>query len=211
MKLLPRELDKLVLNQAGLLAQRRLSRGVRLNATEATALLATVILELIRDGRHSVSDLQSIGQHILGFRHVQAAVPQSVHEVQVEGTFRDGTFLVTVHNPVCTLDGDLRLALYGSGIQIGQGADCAQDIVNPFSETLGAEARSQETQRLDEQKKINDRLFPWSDELAREFEPESEMAALGHIMPAAGAIKINQGRKRYALRVTNHGDRPVQI
>ncbi|KAJ1864479.1 Urease [Coemansia sp. RSA 989] len=211
MKLLPRELDKLVLNQAGLLAQRRLSRGVRLNATEATALLATVLLELIRDGRHSVSDLQSIGQHILGFRHVQAAVPQSVHEVQVEGTFRDGTFLVTVHNPVCTVDGDLRLALYGSGVQIGQGADCAQEIVNPFSEALDNEARSHETQRLEEQKQINDKLFPWSDELAREFEPESEMAALGHIVPAAGAIKINQGRKRYALRVTNHGDRPIQI
>ncbi|KAJ2247888.1 Urease, partial [Coemansia sp. RSA 475] len=117
MKLLPRELDKLVLNQAGLLAQRRLSRGVRLNAPETTALLATVLLELMRDGRHSVSDLQAIGQHILGFRHVQPSVPQTVHEVQVEGTFRDGTFLVTVHNPVCTVDGDLRLGLYGSGVQ----------------------------------------------------------------------------------------------
>ncbi|KAI9502357.1 urease [Coemansia spiralis] len=167
MKLLPRELDKLIITQAGLLAQRRLSRGVRLNASEATALLASVLLELIRDGTHSVSDLQSIGQHILGFRNVLPSVPQMVHEVQVEGTFRDGTFLVTVHNPVCTADGDLRLALYGSGIDIGQGPE--------------------------------------------RFEPESDLAALGHIIPASGAIEINQGRKRYSLRVTNHGDRPVQI
>ncbi|KAJ1884133.1 Urease, partial [Kickxella alabastrina] len=102
MKLLPRELDKLTLVQTGLLAQRRLSRGVRLNASESTALLATVLLELMRDGTHSVSDLQSLGQHILGFRHVMSSVPYMLHDVQIEGTFRDGTFLVTVHNPVCT-------------------------------------------------------------------------------------------------------------
>ncbi|KAI8319915.1 urease [Martensiomyces pterosporus] len=178
MKLLPRELDKLVLNQTGVLAQRRLSRGVRLNASECTALLATVLLELIRDGTHSVSDLQTIGQNILGFRHVLPSVPQMLHEVQIEGTFRDGTFLVTVHNPVCTADGDLRLALYGSGIDLN---------------------------------KVNDVLFPWSDETAREYEPSSDLASVGHVIPAPGTIEINQGRKRYALRVTNHGDRPVQI
>ncbi|KAJ2392846.1 Urease [Coemansia sp. RSA 2611] len=211
MKLLPRELDKLVLNQAGLLAQRRLSRGVRLNGAEATALLATVLLELMRDGRHSVSDLQAIGQHILGFRHVQAAVPQTVHEVQVEGTLPDGTFLVTVHNPVCTVDGDLRLALYGSGVDIGQGRDCARAVVNPFSDTLEDGERQREDARLEAQRAINDELFPWSDALARDFEPDSELATPGHVIAAAGAIEINQGRKRYALRVTNHGDRPVQV
>ncbi|KAJ2781181.1 Urease [Coemansia javaensis] len=211
MKLLPRELDKLVLNQAGLLAQRRLARGVRLNATEATALVATVLLELIRDGLHSVSDLQSTGQHILGFRHVQPSVPQLVHEVQVEGTFRDGTFLVTVHNPVCTVDGDLRLALYGSGVQVGQGPDRATDIYNLFNEDMAPDLRQREDRRLAALKAINDDLFPWSDDVARDYEPESELAALGHVIPAPGAIEINQGRTRYALRVTNHGDRPVQI
>ncbi|KAJ2410829.1 Urease, partial [Coemansia sp. RSA 2531] len=187
MKLLPRELDKLVLVQTGLLAQRRLSRGVRLNASESTALIATVLLELIRDGKHSVSSLQTLGQKILGLRHVLPEVPQMVHEVQIEGTFLDGTFLVTVHNPVCSVDGDLRLALYGSGINIGQG--------------LRIESPAGETQAL------NDELFPWTNDVAKTYEE----ASVGRVITAAGLIEINQGRKRYALRVTNHGDRPVQI
>ncbi|KAJ2759797.1 Urease [Coemansia sp. BCRC 34490] len=202
MKLLPREVDKLLLVQAGAVAQRRLSRGVRLNATETTALVATVLVELIRDGEHSVSDLQAIGQRIVGLRHVQAAVPQMVAEVQVEGTFRDGTFLVTVHNPVCTVDGDLALALYGSGIQIGQGADRVKRIAvdgDKDAERAAAVAR------------LNDELFPWTEEAAKEFEPDNEAAAAGQVVPAAGVIQINQGRARIAVRVTNHGDRPVQV
>ncbi|KAJ2387126.1 Urease [Coemansia sp. RSA 2603] len=165
----------------------------------------------MRDGRHSVSDLQAIGQRILGFRHVMASVPQMLPEVQIEGTFRDGTFLVTVHNPVCTIDGDLQLALYGSGLQIGQGPDRARDIVNPHDEALAEDVRARETERLQRLAEINDDLFPWSDAVAKSFEPDSDEATVGHVQPAAGAIEINQGRKRYALRVTNHGDRPVQI
>ncbi|KAJ2158282.1 Urease [Coemansia sp. RSA 552] len=204
MRLLPRELDRLVLNQAGQLAQRRLARGVRLNGTEATALVATVIQELMRDGLHSVSDLQAIGQHILGFRHVQAAVPATVHEVQVEGTLPDGTFLVTVHHPVCTVDGDLRLALYGSGINIGQGTDRANEIVNPFDEGLDKEVRAREEQRQLGLSTINAELFPWTESSEPSDEP-------GQVRPAPGVIEINQGRRRYALQVTNHGDRAVQV
>jgi len=65
MHLSPRELDKLVLHQAGFLAQKRLARGVRLNHPEAVALIATVLLELIRDG-HSVSGLMDSGRKLLG-------------------------------------------------------------------------------------------------------------------------------------------------
>jgi|TARA_B110000503_G_C7159919_1_gene419169 urease gamma subunit len=50
MHLAPREIDKLALHAAGSLAQKRLARGIRLNLPEATALVATVLLELIRDG-----------------------------------------------------------------------------------------------------------------------------------------------------------------
>ena len=35
-------------------------------------------------------------------------------EVQVEGTFPDGTKLVTVHHPIAKEDGNLELALYGT-------------------------------------------------------------------------------------------------
>ncbi|WP_394850501.1 urease subunit gamma [Pendulispora brunnea] len=113
MHLSPRDIDKLVLHQAGFLAQKRLARGTRLNYPEAVALLATQLLEWIRDGR-SVAELMDLGRRVLGRRQVLPSVPEMIHEVQVEGTFPDGTKLVTVHDPIVLDDGDLSLALYGS-------------------------------------------------------------------------------------------------
>jgi urease len=117
MRLVPRELDKLGLNAAGLLAQRRLARGCLLNYPEAVALIATVCLELIRDGK-SVSELMDLGRQLLGTRQVMPGVVTLLAEVQVEGTFPDGTKLVTVHNPICRTDGDLTLALTGSFLPV---------------------------------------------------------------------------------------------
>lgn len=121
MRLVPREIDKLLLRQSGVLAQQRLSRGLRLNYPEACALISTVCLELIRDGKHTVSELMSKGRTILGFDHVMPAVPFMLSEVQVEGTFRDGTKLLTIHSPISTSCGDLELALYGSGLDVPKG------------------------------------------------------------------------------------------
>src|SRR5215208_1724801 len=117
MHLSPRELDKLLLHNAGFLAQKRLARGVRLNHPETVALIATVVLERIRDGS-SVAELMDLGRRLLGRRQVMAGVPEMVHEVQVEGTFLDGTKLVTVHHPIAAADGDLALALYGSFLPV---------------------------------------------------------------------------------------------
>ena len=117
MHLTPRELDKLTLHQAGFLAQKRLARGVRLNLPEATALVATQVLELIRDGRR-VAELMDLGRQLIGRRQVMAGVPELLAEVQVEGTFPDGTKLVTVHHPIVADDGDLALALYGSFLPV---------------------------------------------------------------------------------------------
>src|SRR5215831_17093181 len=117
MRLVPREIDKLLLHQAGVLAQKRLARGLRLNYPEAVALIATQLLELIRDGK-SVVELMDLGRRILGRAQVLAGVPEMIHEVQVEGTFEDGTKLVTVHDPVCQEHGDLELALYGSFLPV---------------------------------------------------------------------------------------------
>lgn len=113
MHLAPRDLDKLLVHQAGFVAQKRLARGVRLNYPESVALLANVLLELIRDGR-SVSELMSLGRRILGRREVLPGVPELLHSVQVEGTFPDGTKLVTVHEPISQREGDFALSLYGS-------------------------------------------------------------------------------------------------
>lgn len=117
MHLSPRDIDKLLLHGAGFLAQKRLARGLRLTYPEAVALLATQILELIRDGR-SVSELMDLGRKVLGTRQVLPGVPALIHEVQVEGTFEDGTKLVTVHDPITLEDGDLSLALYGSFLPV---------------------------------------------------------------------------------------------
>jgi len=113
MHLTPREIDKLLLHQAGVLAQKRLARGLRLNHPEAVALIATQLLELIRDGR-TVAELMDLGRQLLGRDDVMDGVDDLIAEVQVEGTFPDGTKLVTVHQPIAAQAGNRELALYGS-------------------------------------------------------------------------------------------------
>ena len=117
MHLSPREIDKLLLHQAGVVAQKRLARGLRLNHPEAVALIATQLLEFVRDGRR-VAELMNLGRQFLGRRQVMAGVPSMISEVQVEGTFPDGTKLVTVHYPIAAEHGDLALALYGSFLPV---------------------------------------------------------------------------------------------
>jgi urease subunit gamma/beta len=117
MHLSPRELDKLLLHNAGCLAQKRLARGLRLNHPEAVALIATQLLEFIRDGKR-VAELMDLGRKFLGRNQVMPGVPEMITEVQVEGTFPDGTKLVTVHHPVASEHGDLSLALYGSFLPV---------------------------------------------------------------------------------------------
>jgi len=113
MHLSPREIDKLLLHNVGFLAQKRLARGLRLNHPEAVALIATVCLEFIRDGKR-VAELMTLGQQLLGRRQVMPGVPELIYDVQVEGTFPDGTKLVTVHHPINAADGKLEIALYSS-------------------------------------------------------------------------------------------------
>jgi urease subunit gamma/beta len=117
MHLTPHEIDKLTLHQAGVVAQKRLARGLQLNHPEAVALIATQILEFIRDGR-PVAELMDLGRRLLGRLDVMPGVAEMIHEVQVEGTFPDGTKLVTVHHPIVAERGDLTLALYGSFLPV---------------------------------------------------------------------------------------------
>lgn len=117
MHLSPREIDKLTLHGAGSLAQKRLARGLRLNHPEAVALIATQLLEFIRDGK-SVAELMDLGKKFLGRNQVMPGVPEMIYDVQVEGTFPDGSKLVTVHHPISSENGDLSLALYGSFLPV---------------------------------------------------------------------------------------------
>jgi urease gamma subunit len=97
--LTPREQDKLLIFVAAEVARRRRARGLRLNHPEAVALITAEILEGIRDGR-TVSELMAAGLTILGRDDVMEGVPEMVEKVQVEGTFPDGTKLVTIHQPI---------------------------------------------------------------------------------------------------------------
>lgn len=99
MELLPREKDKLLLFTAGLVAERRLARGLKLNYPEAMALISCAILEGARDGR-TVAELMDYGTTVLSSEQVMDGVAEMIHEVQVEATFPDGTKLVTVHQPI---------------------------------------------------------------------------------------------------------------
>ncbi|MGA3157214.1 MAG: urease subunit gamma [Steroidobacteraceae bacterium] len=99
MELSPREKDKLLLFTAGLVAERRKARGLKLNYPEAVAFISAAILEGARDGR-TVAELMSYGTTLLRSADVMEGVAAMISEVQVEATFPDGTKLVTVHQPI---------------------------------------------------------------------------------------------------------------
>ena len=99
MHLTPREQEKLLIFTAAELARRRRGRGLRLNHPEALALITAEILEGIRDGR-TVAELMEAGASILTRDDVMEGVPEMIDEVQVEGTFPDGSKLVTIHQPI---------------------------------------------------------------------------------------------------------------
>ena len=99
MQLTPQEKDKLLIFTAALVAERRKTRGLKLNYPEAVAYISAAILEGAREGR-TVAELMSFGATLLIRDEVMEGVPEMLHEVQIEATFPDGTKLVTVHNPI---------------------------------------------------------------------------------------------------------------
>ncbi len=193
MRLSPRDLDKLALHNAGFLAQKRLARGVRLNHPEAVALIATQILELIRDGR-SVAELMDVGRRILGRREVMAGVPEMIPEVQVEGTFPDGTKLVTVHAPIALETGDLELALYGSFLPVPP----AERFARGGEEAAREAARSEGLPAMT--------FAGTTEDTAGEGN-----GTPGEVLVKAGEIVLNEGRREVTITVQNKGDRPIQV
>ena len=99
MNLSPREKDKLMIYIAAMVARDRKARGLKLNYPEAVALITAEVLERIRDGR-SVVELMQYGKTILRRDDVMEGVPEMIPEIQIEGTFPDGTKLVTIHEPI---------------------------------------------------------------------------------------------------------------
>ena len=99
MELTPRERDKLLIFTAGLVAERRRARGLKLNYPEAVAFISAAVMEGARDGR-TVAELMRFGATLLSRNDVMDGVAEMIPDIQVEATFPDGTKLVTVHNPI---------------------------------------------------------------------------------------------------------------
>ncbi|NOT56519.1 MAG: urease subunit gamma [Deltaproteobacteria bacterium] len=99
MHLTPHEQEKLMIYVAAMVARDRRARGLKLNYPEAVALITAEILEGIRDGK-SVAELMSFGATILTRADVMDGIAEMIDLVQVEGTFPDGTKLVSVHQPI---------------------------------------------------------------------------------------------------------------
>ena len=99
MELNPTEKDKMLIFTAGLVAERRKARGLKLNYPEAVAFISAALLEGARDGM-SVAELMHYGTTLLTKNDVMDGVPEMIAEVQVEATFPDGSKLVTVHQQI---------------------------------------------------------------------------------------------------------------
>ncbi|HEX2953510.1 MAG TPA: urease subunit gamma [Bacillota bacterium] len=99
MYLNPREIDKLMISLAGMVAKSRKEKGIKLNYPESIAYIASELQEGIREGR-TVADLMEYGRTLLTRDDVMDGVCEMIPEIQVEGTFPDGTKLVTVHQPI---------------------------------------------------------------------------------------------------------------
>ena len=179
MHLTPHELDKLALHQAGYLAQKRLARGVRLNYPEAVALISTQVMEFIRDGR-TVAELMDLGRQLLGRADVMDQVAEMIVEVQVEGTFPDGSKLVTVHHPIAAEHGNMELALYGSFLPVPERAGLKASTTTEASRTSTSD------------------VVP-------------TFRSAGEIFPADGDLTLNDGRESVRVKVTDRGDRPIQV
>ena len=144
MLLTPTELERLTIFTAAEISRRRKAKGLKLNHPEAVALISDEILEGAREGR-SVADLISYGSTLLSQDDVMPGVADLIPIIQVEGTFPDGTKLVTVHDPI------------------------------------------------------------------RPGKSKADHVVPGELICEDGEIEINAGRETVTMKVTNSGDRPVQV
>jgi urease subunit gamma/beta len=99
MLLTPSERDRLLLFTAAELARARRARGLRLNAPEATALIADTVCEAARSGAR-LADAVAAGHSVLGPDEVLPGVADIVDEVHVEAVFDDGSRLAVISDPI---------------------------------------------------------------------------------------------------------------
>lgn len=99
MHLTPREIDKLTLLTLGMVAERRLKRGLKLNYPEAVAYITSEALEAAREGK-SVEEVMTQAASILRRDDVMEGVADMIKLLQVEAVFTDGSRLISIHHPI---------------------------------------------------------------------------------------------------------------
>lgn len=125
-------------------------------------------------------------------------------KIKIEATFRDGTKLVTVHSPIALFDGNLTLALYGSGLPVPDAA--------VFGEQAEAEAAALVPGTYLYQKQNKNTNHKHTHAHSNQFSPQRDTPHTGQVLAPPGAtVTINEGRAVVPLRVTNHADRPIQV
>ena len=195
MHLLPRELDKLHMENVTLIARRRLSEGLELNYPLAMGLLASQLMYLAHtSNRYTLADIMTMGKRILGTEHLLPGVPQMIKEVQVESTFADGGKLICVTDPVCQSGVGLELAFGGSGMAV--------PTPSLFLRSTSKSSKSSPSSEEEE-------------EDGEEDEENEEGLIPGEIVPPptaeAGGILINPQKEPIWILITNTGSRAIQI
>ena len=99
MHLTPREIDKLTLLTLGLIAERRLKKGLKLNHPEAVAYITSAALEGAREGK-TVEEVMTQAASVLRRSDVTEGVADMITLLQVEAVFTDGSRLISIHHPI---------------------------------------------------------------------------------------------------------------
>ena len=95
----PKEQDKLTLLTVGMIAERRLNKGLKLNYPEAVAYITSAALEGAREGK-TVEEVMTLAANVLTKDQVMEGVADMIHLLQVEAIFTDGSRLVSIHHPI---------------------------------------------------------------------------------------------------------------
>lgn len=99
MHLTPREIDKLMLLSLGIIAERRLAKGIKLNHPESVAYITSAALEGAREGK-TVEEVMTLAANVLKKEDVMEGVADMITLLQVEAVFTDGSRLVSIHSPI---------------------------------------------------------------------------------------------------------------
>jgi urease subunit gamma/beta len=196
MELTPREKDKLLIFTAGLLAERRRARGLKLNYPEAIAFISAAIMEGARDGR-TVADLMDYGRTLLNGDDVMDGVADMIPDVQVEATFPDGTKLVTVHEPIVTNKAPLLIA--------GEVITAAGDIeLNAGRKKVEVEVANTGDRPI----QIGSHYHFYETNSALQFERDKTRGFRLDI-PAGTAVRFEPGQSRKVVLVEYAGDQII--